>query len=553
MRVTMKRKEYGNDNIQFIDKEPGEATQDLKTFQKGGGQVYMPKRRELEIGLQAANKMVNLQTQTYFNRSVNAMTLYQASDFINETSKLVSDDTKLAQKLDKFIDRVKTRVEKELQSNEIINVFQSDFEELGDEDAAGASKVSSVNAVPRQFFDQTFCKNKTVTCIKFHPTKPFQVAMSVVENLEFDQRAEVTGKSFDSYVLILNFSDSQVIYAQFALQTPVEISCIEFSPENPRVIIGGCINGQLISWDLALKDNYISEGRKSEQAQAAAKADGDDDEDKTQQQAIKVKELIMSNIDKSHKNFVADIQFVPGSVRVDRKAPNEGKSYHFVSIAEDGQVNIWDTRHIDINELRALAMKGKSTGWTPYLSIQLFRPDGAGLGLSRLLFEKTQSTPTFWATSDEGDLVFVDWSIRPVKEAEGEVRLPEYVQAIYESERNSRPCLALERSPFYEDLILTVHDFYFAIWKTSTLAEREEPIFRSANTFGSQNTCGAFSPTRPGVIFITKTNGIDIWDFYDQSNRPSITLNIATSAITYFKFQDNKAYGTKTQLMAYGD
>jgi len=29
-------------------------------------------------------------------------------------------------------------------------------------------------------------------------------------------------------------------------------------------------------------------------------------------------------------------------------------------------------------------------------------------------------------------------------------------------------------------------------------------------------TCGAFSPHRPGVVFIGKTDGnIDIWDFVD--------------------------------------
>lgn len=106
---------------------------------------------------------------------------------------------------------------------------------------------------------------------------------------------------------------------------------------------------------------------------------------------------------------------------------------------------------------------------------------------------------------------------------------------MYECERNYRPVVALERSPFFEDLILTVHDFHFCIWKTS-LEESNLPIFRSANTFGSHNTCGAFSPTRPGVIFITKTDGIDVWDFMDQSNKPSLTLNFATSAITYFKF-----------------
>jgi|Transcript_47835 WD40 repeat protein len=82
-----------------------------------------------------------------------------------------------------------------------------------------------------------------------------------------------------------------------------------------------------------------------------------------------MKELIMSNIDKSHKNYVADIKFVPGSVKVDRKMPNDGKSYHFVSCAEDGTVNIWDTRNIEIAELKNLAAKGKAVVWTPFLTI----------------------------------------------------------------------------------------------------------------------------------------------------------------------------------------
>lgn len=134
----------------------------------------------------------------------------------------------------------------------------------------------------------------------------------------------------------------------------------------------------------------------------------------------------MSNIDKSHKSYVADIKFVPGAVKVDRKAPNEGKSYHFVSCSEDGVVNIWDTRNIDIQELKALAAKGKMQGWVPYLTINVFRQEGGELGLSRILFDKDQTTPTFWAASDEGELTLIDWSIRPIVSGEDQ-RPAEYV------------------------------------------------------------------------------------------------------------------------------
>lgn len=177
------------------------------------------------------------------------MCQYEPNDFIKEIQKSIDEDKDIIQKLDKFVGRVEKRVEEALQSNEIINVFQSDFDKLGDDEAATGAQNSSTSQVARAFFDQTYCKNKSVTCIKFHPTKQYLVAMSVVENLSFDDRIEVAGKSYDSHVLVLNFADSQVIYPSFALQTPVEISCVEFSPDSPTLLIGGCINGQLIAWD----------------------------------------------------------------------------------------------------------------------------------------------------------------------------------------------------------------------------------------------------------------------------------------------------------------
>lgn len=107
-------------------------------------------------------------------------------------------------------------------------------------------------------------------------SKPALVAMSMIENLSFDDRTEIMGKSFDSHVLIMNFSDAHIITLNYVLETPIEISSIEFHPENPNVLVGGCISGQLIIWDLSSLESRVSSGKKQEQVKMP-----DEEEDKS--------------------------------------------------------------------------------------------------------------------------------------------------------------------------------------------------------------------------------------------------------------------------------
>lgn len=112
--------------------------------------------------------------------------------------------------------------------------------------------------------------------------------------------------------------------------------------------------------------------------------------------------------------------FIPPTVLVDKRNPSEGKHTHLISVSEDGIVNIWDTRNVEKDYLaRAMAEakdgKNADTQWKPFLRLELFKQDGSGeLGLSRILLQAGQTAPTFWALSDEGDLVLIDWSIKPV-------------------------------------------------------------------------------------------------------------------------------------------
>ena len=100
--------------------------------------------------------------------------------------------------------------------------------------------------------------------------------MSMIENLSFDDRCEITGKSFESHVLIMNFSDAHIITLNYVLETPIEISTLEFHPENSNVLVGGCISGQLIIWDLSCQESRITAGIKPEAIKMP-----DEEEDKT--------------------------------------------------------------------------------------------------------------------------------------------------------------------------------------------------------------------------------------------------------------------------------
>lgn len=98
----------------------------------------------------------------------------------------------------------------------------------------------------------------------------------MIENLSFDDRSEIMGRSFDSHVLIMNFSDAHIITLNYVLETPIEVSCIEFHPDNPNVLIGGCISGQAIVWDLSCVESRINAGKKPESIKMP-----DEEEDKS--------------------------------------------------------------------------------------------------------------------------------------------------------------------------------------------------------------------------------------------------------------------------------
>merc|ERR1712139_59850 len=132
-----------------------------------------------------------------------------------------------------------------------------------------------------------------------------------------------------------------------------------------------------------------------------------------------------------------------------------------------------------------------------------------------------------------------------------EDRKPEVIKKMFPGSKSFRPMLSLERSPFFKDIMLSVTDCAFYLWKDGV----SDHIFQSSYMSNASTyfTCGRWSPTRPSVVFLGLiSGGIDIWDFSDQSHKASLSdtgASVGISSMVFLKHGDIN----KDQMLAVGD
>jgi hypothetical protein len=99
---------------------------------------------------------------------------------------------------------------------------------------------------------------------------------------------------------------------------------------------------------------------------------------------------------------------------------------------------------------------------------------------------------------------------------------------------HGRPPLSLERSPVLSDLLLSVSEASFSIWRMGL----KHPLFVSPRA-GARLTCGCFSPCRPGVVFLGRSDGlVDVWDVGDTTLRPVLSTPVVSTAVACMHFQN---------------
>jgi len=500
-------------------------------------------KKELELGIQAVKETRTCACQTTWFRPVNKSTQYSPSDFLHREADLGYDKV---EELSLFLSAVSVAVEEALQTNETVDIFQEEFAHLGEEEAGAANKTHTNIKEHRNFHDVTYTKGKRIEWVEWVPNSTDMLVSSCCENLPFAERLDNSGKASVSTILVWSFQDSLSPHA--ILLAPWEVTVFKFYPSDSKYLIGGLGNGQIAVWKLA--DADLGHAVRDKKGNASGAGNAVEEEKNSTIPTVLHKQISM--IDESHKKAVMAIEFLPATLEVERrgkgaseKNPADGPVKYFLTIAGDGQVAIWD--------FQALldAINDNDFIWKPVLKVQLQRQDsGTEMGLCHILHchdrfdEKGNKLLTnFYASTEEGELVYGDWAARAEEDRKADV-----VKRLYPMSKTFRPMLSLERSPFFPDILLGVTDWAFYLYKDGL----SQHLFQSSYT-STYFTRGVWSPTRPSVIFLgLVSGGIDIWDFSDQSHKASLSDSGASVSISSMVFLRHGDMHTD-QKLAVGD
>ncbi|KAJ1508418.1 WD repeat-containing protein 63, partial [Coelomomyces lativittatus] len=506
----------------FQDFDCDKNTIDLKPTPPCPGTLM---RMQLNIGIQASQAMIEIATQTTWNRHRNFSVQYEP---------LVADEDAVNKLLDNF--SFKTKLENSSQKcqsvltqNTLINIFMNDFAKLGDEDTA-LHQGSHVSLQEYQSFtDLKYSKDKSISCVTWHPTQKGVLAVACTQRTTLEERVQLgfSVKSRQSLVLIWSFYDP--IHPQLILESSDDISSFAFHPQQPYIIAGGCVNGQVLLWDISDYQEKMKNIKRDE-----------NEENKTVIVEF-IKFIAVSSVEHSHRAAVTDLQWNNYDVNHNGeplKTENKDTSIsQFVTVGLDGQIMFWDLRY-------KKDLKSLDQVWRPTFKVSIPSMDGTfDYGLTRLSLALASSR--FWCATEEGDVIQGDWLADIPSDNGGTTTCLQAASGIHFG-----PVSDVLRSPFYPNILLSIGGWSCHVW----IDDSSVPLLSSPLN-EARYTCGAWSPTRPGAFFVARSDGqVEIWDLLDRTHQASHIQAVSSVSISAISVHTYFSKGRPVhQFVAIGD
>ncbi|NXR29502.1 WDR63 protein, partial [Cinclus mexicanus] len=588
-KISRARRKFGAP-ITFTDKNASDDKGSYAECTAYEDDTFSIKMLERDVGVQMVPKLRETSTQTKWTYPQNASTQYCPRQLSNEAkAESLSSET-----LKEFLASVHIRMEIALQQNEIMNVFFDDWKALAEDQEEGKPDVYL--KAYQSFTDVQYLKNRTISCIRWHPTIYGIIALSVGDQPSDEGKVNLSNKSLlhESVILLWRFFDP--ICLQLVLKAPEDIYCFQFSPSDPNIIAGGCVDGQVVLWDISKHETKLQstvpvadETIDSSESEPRAAAAGVTEPSHMQVQQCStepplVRHCAASSTPYSHTKPATDVHWLPCNLEDNQKGGTsehrEENKLQLVTCSPDGSLLFWDIPSIEHRE-NFLSQKIKEErrshmppdvsdtdedldlSWKPLIKINLHEKDnnteygptrislkelqyrykhsGKAKSLSALTAPIKERPYTEMSTSSSKNLEVLENISTDffAGNEDGEVVYSNWKMKI---DINSAKTHS-QKYALHTEAINTLQispffkDIFLSIGGQRFAIWKEGvtngPILQSSCSAGRYTT-GQWSLTRPGVFFIGRDNGnIDIWDLLKKTHEPSHFQSVSRSIITF--------------------
>ncbi|XP_040533261.1 dynein axonemal intermediate chain 3 isoform X1 [Gallus gallus] len=546
---------------------------------------------EKDVGVQMVPKVREASTQTEWTYPKNAATQYFPRQLPNEKKEeILSCET-----LKQFLTSACLRMEIALQQNEIMNAFSDDWKALED-DISGSGGKSDVCLKAYQIFtDLHYLKDKSISCVCWHPTIYGIIAVSATKRPSKEERTKV---QHDSVIIFWSFFDP--IHPQLILECPDDIYCFQFSPSNPNIIAGGCFSGQVVLWDISQYEEKLQNAKSvvvgmkktvnMNNVSVLSLLEDDDmsellfmEDDESDKGQILVRFCTSSSIHHSHEKKITDIHWLPDYFEVNRMGETfenrAGICVQLVTCSPDSVILFWDIRDTNLptQHLSEKVKEENSFNMLPDVSNTSNDPDLIWKPLMKISLcdkeeENVKCSPTKISLQEQ----HYDYKITDKEQAQHKsqvlVKESPYAQMSGSSNKTLYVLQNISNNFFVgtEDGEIIYSDWEmktksneekigkkYTIHKEAVNTVQRSPFFKDiilsvggwnfaiwkenvtngpilqSNCAAQRYTAGHWSLTRPGVFYIATDDGnIDIWDLLKETHKPSHIQNISKSAIT---------------------
>ncbi|NXS66709.1 WDR63 protein, partial [Pandion haliaetus] len=578
--------------ITFTDKNASHVKDSYVECTSYQDKTFSIKILEKDVGIQMVPKVREVSTQTKWTYPKNAATQY----FPRQLSNDEKEESLSSEKLKEFLTSVHLRMEIALQQNEIMNAFFDDWKALAEDENSSGGKPDVYLKGYQSFTDLRYLKDRTISCICWHPTIYGIIAVSARQRLSYEEQVNLSHKSSlqQSVILFWSFFDS--IHPQLMLECAEDIFCFQFSPSDPSIIAGGCINGQVALWDISQHEEKLQNAKTVADGTSITAVNTVNASilnvlqyiymsgGKNGTEPTLVRYCAVSSIQYSHKKPVTDIHWLPDYFEDNRMGATFEKRaeicMQLVTCSPDCSVLFWNIPATKLPEQPSSekvreeeicymppdvpdTFKHLDLCWKPLIKINLCESGisteygPVRISLRELHYhyktsEKVQSLNTLEVPAKESPYTEMNTSSSKnlkvlqsistdffVGTEDGEIVYSDWKMEI--DSDSAKP--HTQKDTIHTETINTLQrspffkDIILSVGGRNFAIWKEGvtngPILQSSCSAG-RNTVGRWSLTRPGVFFIGRDNGnIDIWDLLKKTHEPSHFQNISESMITF--------------------